>query len=130
MSSIGSPRARELDRESKAAERMKLVAGPTICEWVYQNALVDLGEDLDAEFGFTLWYLFAPGAKRNPWRRALSGDVDPSIAEISFDFDTKNGRMDRAAAERASKLFIAMQHKLPVNTRDTSKTALGLPADA
>ena len=119
-----------LARESKAAERMKLVAGPTICEWVYQNALVDLGEDLDAEFGFTLWYLFAPGAKRNPWKRALSGEVDPSIAEISFDFDTKNGRMDRAAAERASKLFIAMQHKLPVNTRETSKTALGLPADA
>ena len=35
--------------------------------------------------------------------------------------------MDADAAECARKLFIAMQEKLRVNRRDTSKTALGVP---
>ena len=117
-------------RGRKAAAGERLVAGETICEWVYGDAFVDLGENLNAEFGCTLWYLSSAGKKHNGWKRATSGDVDPTIAEISFDFDTKNGRMDRAAAERASKLFLAMQCRLPVNAEATSKTALGLPAGA
>lgn len=119
-----------LDRDGKAAADTKLVSGPTICEWVFEDAEVDLGEELDAGFSFTLWYVLEAGETRDPWKHVASGAVDPRIAEISFDFDTKNGRMDKAAAERASKLFIAMQMELPVDKEATSKTALGLPADA
>jgi hypothetical protein len=106
----------------------KLRSGPTICEWVFQYACVNLGKDLDAEFGFTLWHFLEAGAKRYPFRRAESGRLKPRVAEISFDFETKNGRMDADAAERAQKLFIAMQEKLRVNRRATSKTTLALPA--
>lgn len=114
----------------KIGGRRKLVPGPTICEWVYDDAKVDLGEDLNADFAFTLWFLSRHRAKQDPWKRALSGRIDPSVAEVSFDFDTRQGRMDRAAAKRASKLFLAMQAKLHVDKTITSKTALGLPSGA
>jgi hypothetical protein len=118
------------DRAGVAVEDAKLAAGPTIYEWVYQYAQVDLGNKLDAEFGFTLWYIFPTGGTRNPWKRSTSSTANPRIAEISFDFATKDGRMNRAAAQRASTLFLAMQNELDVNWRETSKTALGLPAGA
>jgi hypothetical protein len=119
-----------LGRIGKAAKRATLVPGPTICEWVFEDATVDLGENLNAEFGFTIWYVSRAGSKRDPWKRAESGNVNPRVAEISFDFQTKQGRMDRAAAQRASKLFLGMQSTLPVNKTMTSKTALGLPSGA
>jgi hypothetical protein len=118
-----------LDDKGKVARDATLVAGPTICEWVYGDNKVDLGENLDARFALTFWYVYAAGDARHPWKRASSGD-DPRIVEISFDFDTEEGRMERAAAERASNLFLAMQGKLHVNRTETSKTALGLPAGA
>ena len=105
----------------------RLHSGPTICEWVFQDAMVDLGGELDAEFGFTLWYFSEGGTLKNLYKRAMSGALDPGIAEISFDFETQAGRLDTEAAERATKLFIGMQEKLPVNTKEASKTALGLP---
>ncbi len=106
----------------------KLRSGPTICEWVFQYACVNLGKGFDAEFGFTLWHFLDAGAKRYPFRRAESGRLKPRVAEISFDFETKNGRMDADAAERARTLFIAMQEKLRINRREASKTALGVPS--
>jgi hypothetical protein len=109
---------------------VKLVPGPTILECVFQDAAVDLGAGLDAEFGFTLWYFPADSTKGDPWERAKSGKLIPGAAEISFDFETENGRMDADAAERARTLFVAMQEKLPVNRRGTSKTKLGLPTEA
>jgi hypothetical protein len=114
--------------ESEHDAGEKLRTGPMICEWVFQYARVDLGKSLDAEFGFTLWHFTKPGAKRFPFERAESGGLDPDVVEISFDFETKGGRMDADAAERAATLFKAMQEKLPANRDSTSKTALGLPS--
>ncbi len=117
---------------AKANAALKIHTGPTICEWVYQHALVDLGEDLNAEFGFTLWYFLKGGLTRTRWRQIATGGSDPNVAEISFDFKTKDGRMNAASAGRARTLFIAMEEpkRLPVNLQDTSKTALGRPGGA
>lgn len=118
-----------VDREGGlGAETLRLRSGAVIREWVFQSATVDLGRALDAEFGFTLWHFAKSGPKRDAWKRAATVGLDPDIAEISFDFETRKGRMESAAAERASALFIAMQEALPINTSETSKTALALPA--
>jgi len=105
----------------------KLLSGPTILELVFQEAFVDLGEKLDAEFGFTLWYFQKQTHAGNVWKDITSGKLDQSVAEISFDFDTKDGRMDADAGERASKLFIAMQDELSGDPQEASKTELALP---
>jgi hypothetical protein len=120
---------RELeDAKAGPADRdLKLHAGPTICEWVFQNAQVDLGEKLEAEFGFTLWYFVTGGKRRNPCRPAASGALQPDVAEISFDLEADEGRVESGVSRRAMRLFIAMQENLPVNRRAASKTALALP---
>jgi hypothetical protein len=120
---------KSLSRDSNGADygATRLQSGSTICEWVFQEAAVDLGDKLDAEFAFTLWYLSKGGSLKSLYERAMSGAIDPRIAEISFDFETQAGRLDTEAAERATKLFIGMQQKLPVNSKEASKTALGLP---
>ncbi len=116
-----------LDGAGKADARLR--SGPTICEWVFQDARVDLGKDLDARFSFTLWHFLEDGAKRYPFEAAMSGRLKPRVAEISFAFKTKGGRMNADAAERAAALFISMQQKktVGINRRETSKTLLGLP---
>jgi hypothetical protein len=117
-----------------AAADAKLRAGPTIYEWVFQFAFVDLGayidgRDLNAGFGFTLWHFPKAGTKGHPFgERERTAEIKPRIAEISYDFKTKGGRMDARAAERALALFVAMHETLHVNRHDTSKTALALPA--
>jgi len=113
--------------EGEVDPATKLLTGPTILELVFQKAFVDLGEKLDAEFGFTLWYFQKPAHASNVWKDIVSGGLDPSIAEISFDFETKNGRLDADAAERASRLFIAMQEELAGDPQEASKTELALP---
>jgi len=105
----------------------RLRAGPTICEWVFEGARVDLGDLPDAEFGFTLWHFLKAGATDLPFAEAEAGKRDPDVAEISFDFETEGGRMDAAAAERAAKLFIAMQKALRSDPSATSKTKVALP---
>jgi hypothetical protein len=117
--------SRDSNGEDYGATRLR--SGPAICEWVFQKAVVDLGDKLDAEFAFTLWYFNEGGTLKGLYKRAMSGALDPRIAEISFDFETQAGRLDTEAAERATRLFIGMQEKLPVNTKEASKTALGLP---
>jgi hypothetical protein len=118
------------DSDGEDLGPVRLHSGPTICEWVFQEAAVDLGDKLDAEFAFTLWYFGKGGGLRGLYKRAMSGALDPRIAEISFDFKTQAGRLDTEAAERATKLFIGMQEKLPVNKEEASKTKLGLPTGA
>lgn len=103
----------------------KLRAGPTVLEWVFQHAKVDLGS-VRAEFGFTLWY-FAGGASPDHWQQTANGAIDPAIVEISFDYETEDGRVDAEVSRRAVRLFHAMQLALPVNRRATSKTALAQP---
>jgi hypothetical protein len=94
---------------------------------VFQKAEVDLGGDLDAEFGFSLWYFLKGGKRRNPCKLAASKALQPEVAEISFALDTDKGRVESDVSRRAMKLFIAMQANLPVSRRATSKTALALP---
>ena len=106
---------------------VRLVTGPTILELVFGDAKVDLGGAIEAEFAFTLWYFLEGHAKSYPWEQAKAGKLAATVAEISFDFKIEDGRMDADAAERALKLFVAMQEKLPVNREGTSKTKLGLP---
>ncbi|MGH6924825.1 MAG: hypothetical protein ACRED5_13905 [Propylenella sp.] len=116
--------------EDAASERigggMVLHSGPTICEWVFENAAVDLG-DTTAEFGLTLWYFAEGRTQRARWKRAASGEVAPAVAEISFSYDTVDGRVDAAVSRRAMQLFKGMQAVLSVDRRATSKTALALP---
>lgn len=119
-----------LDRRTDGGYRdEKLHAGPTICEWVFEDASVWLGDGIRAKFTLTLWYLHKNAKVKSVYERALSGDLDPRIAEISFDFGVdaaKGARMDAEAAERAAALFIGMQ-ELRMDKRETSKTKLGLP---
>lgn len=120
------------ERELRAAEAGKvkgsapLYSGPTICEWVFDAARVDLGK-VDADFGLTLWYFVKGGTHRNPCRRASSGELAPKVAEISFALDTKKGRVDADVSRRAMRLFTAMQEQLAVDRSATSKTVLALP---
>jgi hypothetical protein len=116
-----------LDAGRKAADE-ELRAGPTVYEWVFQKARVDLGKGFDdAEFGFTLWHFAKAGTRRLPFGNDGDVALKLRVAEISFDFKTPAGSMDADAARRARKLFIAMQEKLRVNRFETSKTALALP---
>lgn len=112
------------------AKNAELHAGPTICEWVFQKARVDLGHLPHAEFGFTIWHFLKPGATRHPFARIETGAGEPGLAEISFDFATADGRMDADAADRAASLFMAMQKALPLHPSATSKTKLALPPKA
>jgi hypothetical protein len=119
---------RELEgaAEAKVRHDLKLFAGPSICEWVFENAAVDLGSRT-AEFGLTLWYFAEGRTLKSRWKRAASGDTAPEVAEISFSYDAIDGRVDAAVSRRAMQLFKAMQGKLAVDRRATSKTALALP---
>ena len=116
----------EAAKGGKVKNGRKLRAGPVVLEWVFQEAEVDLG-GRDAEFGFTLWYLPDGRASRRNWQRSARGAIDPSVVEISFDFKTDDGRVDADVSRRALRLFNAMQRKLPIDRRATSKTALALP---
>jgi hypothetical protein len=106
---------------------LKLFAGPSICEWVFESAAVDLGSRT-AEFGLTLWYIAEGRTPKSRWKRAASGDIAPEVAEISYSYDTTDGRVDASVSRRAMQLFKAMQAELAVDRRATSKTALALPA--
>jgi hypothetical protein len=95
---------------------LRLLAGPAIRETVFRGAKVRLGEGFSAAFSFTLW-------------QAECGS--PRVAEISFRCKLRDGRLAPQAAQRAHQLFTAMQVGLGdwVDRRDTSKSALALPAD-
>lgn len=115
--------------EEASGEKVKggtgLTAGPLVSEWVFENAEVDLGDGVAAEFGLTLWY-FSEGG-RPPFAAAASGGRPPDVAEISFDFDTRDGRVSSKVSRRAMRLFLAMQTRLPGRKDATSKTKLALP---
>jgi hypothetical protein len=106
--------------------RMRLHSGPAICEWIFEGGSVYLGAGVKGQFTLTLWYLRKDDSLESVYKWALSGKLNPRVAEISFDFDIKGGQLDAGAAERAAKLFIAMQ-ALPVDRKETSKTKLALP---
>src|SRR5262249_10231402 len=72
----------------------RLVAGIVIQELVFEGAKVDLGQDTDAEFALTLWY------SQNHEKSS-----EPLTAEISFKYDTDDGRGNEAVAQRALKHF-------------------------
>jgi hypothetical protein len=119
---------RELEQAAGAQveDDLRLSAGPSICEWVFENAAVDLG-NRTAEFGLTLWYFAEGSTPKSRWKRAASGNIAPEVAEISYSYDTIDGRVDASVSRRAMQLFKAMQAELAVDRRATSKTALALP---
>ena len=86
-----------LDDLDISGEGGDLVQGQLIREWVFEGAEVDLGENLDAEFALTLWFL------------AGTSNSAPSIAEISFKYKTKDGNVAPEAARRAMTLFLAIR---------------------
>ena len=92
-----------------------LVSGERFHERVFRGALVDLGEDVDAEFDLTLWY----AAKSSK----------PVIAELSFKYDTQDGELTSAVAWRALLLFRALQ-EMPggwASAAGETKTKMALP---
>jgi hypothetical protein len=97
----------------------KLINGIGIHELVFEGAKVDLGHDTDGEFALTLWY---PQSEANR--------STPLAAEISFKYDTDNGRVNEAVARRSLLLFEAMQEELRdwSNPEHLTKTSLVLPA--
>jgi hypothetical protein len=96
----------------------RLVAGISIRELVFEGAKVELGQDTDAEFALTLWY-----------SQNYEESSDPFTAEISFKYDTDDGRVNEAVAQRALKLFQAMQEGLGEwsSPEHATKTSLALP---
>ncbi|QPB24200.1 hypothetical protein [Rhizobium sp. 007] len=93
-----------------------LVGGPVIHELAAKGTQVRIGKDIIGEFTLTCWYFeTAPGP--------------PSVAEVSFKYDTIAGEMPGKAARRALDLFNALQTGLGdyVNTDHSSKTAMALP---
>lgn len=73
----------------------ELKHGPSISEVVFRGVGIDLG-DKKAEFSLTIWY--------------NDGTItQPRLAEISFSYDLKNGKVEKKVEERAEKLFRAMQ---------------------
>ena len=96
----------------------RLVAGIAIQELVFEGAKVDLGQNTDAEFALTLWY------SQNHEKSS-----EPLTAEISFKYDTDDGRVNEAVAQRALKLFQAMQEGLGVwsSPEHATKSSLALP---
>jgi hypothetical protein len=94
-----------------------LVRGEPVREYVFEGAKVDLGRDVDAGFALALWY---PGDRTGGWA--------PAIAEISFKYDTDEGDVAPAVAQRAMALFLAMQAELAwASPERATKTSFGLP---
>jgi hypothetical protein len=94
----------------------KLNPGIRIHELVFEGAKVDLGHDTDGEFALTLWYSQKPH--------------ELLTAEISFKYDTEDGRVKEAVARRALQLFEGMQQDLGdwSSPEHATKTKLALPA--
>lgn len=95
-------------------------------EWVFEGASVVLGK-AEAGFAFTLWYFEENDARPALFSDVASGRLPPRVAEISFDFKTKDGRVAASVSRRASRLLKTMRQTLPPNLHATSKTKLALP---
>ena len=137
--------------DKKLSGGTALRQGPTVCEWVFGRAKVDLGkwgdsqsggqvERIEAEFALSLWYFLDEGADDAACDATADGSVPLRVAEISFQIDLRGPKKSESesgdqdmrllpekATRRASKLFKAMQG-LHLNQKDTSKTTLALPA--
>jgi hypothetical protein len=96
-----------------------LVKGRPINEVVFEGAVVDLGDDADAEFALTLWY-----SSEGPPPAA------PLVAELSYKYETAKGDVSGPVARRALTLFQGLQSHLGdwASAEHETKTALGLPA--
>jgi hypothetical protein len=109
----GALRKAGLDKETF---RAPLESGERIHELVFNGALVDLGDNVEAEFDVTLWY--------------AEEAAELMIAELSFKYSTKKGAVAGAVARRAMILFQAMQETLGdwASPERETKTSLALPA--
>ncbi len=90
----------------------RLTVGKPMAETVYEGAEVDLGGGVDGELALTLWF---------------AGEA-PAVAELSFKYDTENGRTPSAVTRRATTLFLSLQRDLSwARPEQATKTALGVP---
>jgi hypothetical protein len=96
--------------------RTRLRSGERVHELVFNGALVDLGENVDAEFDLTLWY--------------ADETAEPMVAELSFKYATNNGAVPGGVARRAMILFQALQDTLGdwASPERETKTSVALPA--
>jgi len=92
-----------------------LRSGERIHERVFGRALVDLGDNVDAEFDITLWF--------------VEGAAEPMIAELSFKYKTRKGVAAAGVARRGMLLFLALQESLGewASPERETKTSLALP---
>jgi hypothetical protein len=102
-----------------------LKQGEQFHEFVLKGAKIDFGKDKDkdketnAKFDLTLWY-----------PKNTSGAA-PVTAELSYKHDVDDGKVGGGTAERAFKLFTALQEGLDgwTSPGHETKTYIGLLAD-
>jgi hypothetical protein len=80
-------------------------------EVVYASPKLDLTNDLKSKFALTVWY-----APDNPQQ--------PELAELSFKYDTVDGKAPFKAARRALDLLRAIQDLPSADAAAPTKTAL------
>ncbi len=85
---------------------------PEYRELVYKSSKLDITDDLKARFALTLWY------------KGVQNQDQPAVAEISFEYDVKNGEVANKAARRVLALLLAMQDLPWANAAAPTKTAL------
>ena len=96
-------------------ERVDLAAtlevSPGYRELVYESSRIDLTDRLKSRFSLTFWY-----PKTQPDR--------PTLAEVSFKYDTDHGKVSLKAARRSLELLRALQDLPWADPAAPTKTAL------
>jgi hypothetical protein len=90
----------------------RLVPSLEYRELVYESSKLDVAAGTKAKFALTIWY-----------EGADNRDV-PTLAEISFSYDTDDGAVPAEVAFRARDLLLEMQDLKWADPAAPTKTAL------
>ncbi len=90
----------------------KLAPSQEYRELVYKSSKIDLAKDMKTSFALTIWYEGADNRTR------------PTLAEISFSYETDDGAVSAEAARRGPGLFLALQDLDWADPGQPTKTAL------
>jgi hypothetical protein len=88
-----------------------LEPSPEFRELVYESSKLDINKDVKARFALTLWY------------EGAENEDHPALAEISFKYEAKNGKIPSEAAHRALALLLVMQDLPWADPTAPTKTA-------
>src|SRR5215472_3389854 len=88
-----------------------LEPSPEFREVVYESSKLDINKDVKTRFALTLWY------------EGAENEDHPALAEISFKYEAKNGRVPGESARRALALLLAMQDLPWADPAAPTKTA-------